>query len=787
MGLLQGVFGNIALLLLIAAAVGAVALRLRQPLIVSFIGVGILVGPSGLRWVRSTDEIHLLAELGLALLLFLVGLKLDLGLIRTVGPVALAAGLGQVAFTSVLGFFICLALDMSVTTSIYVAVALTFSSTIIIVKLLSDKRETESLHGRIAIGMLIVQDILVVIAMIVLSGARGDVAEGIGYQIAVVAAKGLGLVTVVAVMMYTVLPRVLEQIARSPELLVLFAIAWAAVLATAGDVLGVSKEVGAFLGGMSLASTRYREMLGARLVSLRDFLLLFFFVDLGTRLDLGLLGNQVWSAVPLSLFVLIGNPLIVMVIMGAMGYRRRTGFLTGLTVAQISEFSLVLIALGMRLGDVGPEAAGVVTLVGMITIALSTYMILYSHTLYEWMAPYLGIFERSARRPEQSLDTAMTGRPPPDIIVFGLGRYGTAVARQLASRNRPLLGVDFDPRAVKRWSDRGWPSLFGDAEDPEFAASLPLSDARWVISSLRDTGINLTLIQALRGHGYIGSIAATANTPTDADKLKRAGADLVFVPYTDAASQAADLLELADREEARRKMDRLIAGLNDHYIVCGYGRMGQEIVREFEHHGVPFVVVEHNPEQIPKLEARGVPFANGRATEDEVLLQAGIERAKGLISVAATDEENVFIVLTARGLNPNLRIVARSTLVENETKLLKAGADLVMSPYTLGGRKMAAAMLRPGVVDFLDLLTHTEHEDLDIRDITVASGSQAVDKPISESEVATRAGALVLAVRRGRELVPNPEPGYVLRAGDQLILMGSPAQIETARSLLRPA
>ncbi len=159
MPIFNDVFTEIAALLLMAAVIGAVAVRLKQPLIVAFIVVGMLVGPSILGWVSANDQVDLLAKLGIALLLFVVGLKLDLHIIRTMGLVSLATGMGQVIFTSVVGYFIALALGMTPVTALYVAVALTFSSTIIIVKLLSDKREVDALHGRIAIGFLIIQDI----------------------------------------------------------------------------------------------------------------------------------------------------------------------------------------------------------------------------------------------------------------------------------------------------------------------------------------------------------------------------------------------------------------------------------------------------------------------------------------------------------------------------------------------------------------------------------------------------------------------------------------------------
>ena len=396
------VFTEMAVLLLFAAAVGALCVRLRQPLIVAFIAVGILVGPSVLGWVSANDQVDLLAKFGITLLLFVVGLKLDLHIIRTMGPVALATGLGQVIFTSVVGYLIGYAFGMTPVTALYVAVALTFSSTIIIVKLLSDKREVDTLHGRIALGFLIVQDLVVVLVMIGLNalGATGDVSwTQAAFAVLV---KGVGFILLVGVAMRYLLPRLLHMLSRSQELLVLFGIAWGLALAALGVMLGFSKEVGAFVAGVSLASTPYRDALGARLTSVRDFLLLFFFLDLGAQLDLGLLGAQLVEALVFSLFVLVGNPLIVMVIMGVLGYRSRTGFLAGLTVAQISEFSLILGALGLSLGHISAETMGLITLVGLITISASTYMIVYSHPLYERLAPWLGVFER--RQPHREAD-----------------------------------------------------------------------------------------------------------------------------------------------------------------------------------------------------------------------------------------------------------------------------------------------------------------------------------------------------------------------------------------------
>ena len=775
------IFDEIVILLLVATLVGMFAVRLRQPLIIGFIAVGILVGPSSLNWIRSVEQIHALAQMGLALLLFIVGLKLDIRLIRGMGRVALATGLGQVLFTSVGGFLISLALGMNAVTSMYVAVALTFSSTIIIVKLLSDKKETGSLHGQIALGFLIVQDIVVVLAMIGLSAFSGGKSGHPAYQIMLIALKGTGFLACAWVLSTFILPRMLPLIARTAELLVLFGIMWAFALANLGEMLGFSKEIGAFLAGISLASTPYRDTMGVKLVSLRDFLLLFFFIELGSSLDMSLLGAQVWSAIPLSIFVLVGNPIIVMVIMGLMGYRKRTSFLAGLTVAQISEFSLILIAMGAKFGHLGDETVGLVTLVGLITIGLSTYLILYSQNLYSRLAKYLGVFERKVPYREDSRDDMQHVSDSADTLVFGLGSYGTGIAEQLEARGRSVLGVDFDPQAVKVWRERGWYAVFGDAKDVDVADALHLEHIRWVVSSIRDDEVNNSLLTSLRQAGYSGYTAIAAYGQSGTKMPADLHTDLILDPYADAAVQAADLMFTKEEQVARKAMDRLIETMTDHYVICGYGRMGQQIVKDLGKHGVPCVVVESNPEQLPKLRDGAITHVEGRASEDSMLLKAGIERAKGLIAVSASDEDNVFIVLTARVLNPNLYIVARSILKENEDKLRHAGADMVVSPYILGGRRMAAAVIKPDVMDFLDLVVHTDGLETEMAKITVPPGSSCVGKSLCDISLWQTCEVTLLAVRRaGEDLHANPSPSLVVREGDEFIVMGTPSQISAA-------
>lgn len=251
-----------------------------------------------------------------------------------------------------------------------------------------------------------------------------------------------------------------------------------------------------------------------------------------------------------------------------------------------------------------------------------------------------------------------------------------------------------------------------------------------------------------------------------------------------------NIVELAAAEKLehlfwRRKMESVIKGVKDHYIICGYGRMGQAIAAEFRARKVPFVIVENNPEQLHKLVSEKSHFVEGDATDEQTLLEAGVERAKGLISVAPTDADNTFIVLTAKGINPKIFAVARSIKVEDEPKLRRAGADRVMSPYILGGKRMAWAVLRPTVVDFLDSAMYSESLELEISEFVISSSSEFMDKTIRESGIREKSGATVIAIRsRGGALTHNPSPDIELREGDVMVAMGTPRHLESLQKMV---
>jgi Kef-type K+ transport system membrane component KefB len=502
---IEGSFVSVALILALAVVAGALAKLLRQPIIVSYIIVGILAGPTAFNLVEGADEIRLFAKFGIAILLFLVGLKLDFHMIRTTGKVAAIAGLAQVLFTAVVGFGIALLFGLDVTTASYVAVALTFSSTIIIIKLLGDKRQLDRLYGRIAVGILIIQDILVVVAMVVIVtiGTPGASPLEDLTQTLVFSVVFLGLVALISKF---VLQRALDWVAKSPELTLLFGVAWAIVLAAASSLIGLSMEIGAFVAGVALASTAYRESLGARMVSLRDVMLLFFFIELGASLTFADALGQLLPAIVLSIFVLVGKPLIIFAIMGWMGYRSATSFRTGVALAQISEFSLILVALGYSLGQIDSSVLSLITLVGVITITVSSYLILYSEKLLAKVHGFMDIFERKSN---DSVDEEREEHNY-DAIVIGAGRFGSEVISGLCAKGSSVLAVEMDPEARAKAKELGAETLFGDVSDPEFAKMLPIHQTLTFICTAPDRATNTVLLQSLKYLGYEGELYLTA-------------------------------------------------------------------------------------------------------------------------------------------------------------------------------------------------------------------------------------------------------------------------------------
>jgi Kef-type K+ transport system membrane component KefB len=533
--------GQIGLVLLVCVLLGALAIAVRLPLLVGLLIAGVLVGPDVLGLVSSSSEIELLGEIGIALLLFVVGLKLDPRLVRKLGPVVLVAGTLQVAATAALAFAIARSFATPVVPSLYLAAGMAFSSTVVVIKLLADRGQIEQLQGRLALGILIVQDIVVIGLMVVLASIDPESTASAVEQLGLVALRGVALFVAIALLARFVLPRVVHVLARRGELLVLAAVTWAVALASVAHLLGFSEEVGAFLAGVALASSDYREAISGRLTTLRDFLLVFFFIDLGTQLRFEG-ADDVALIAALSLFVLLGKPVLIAVISTLLGFQAGVAVRAGLTLAQISEFSLILAALGVSLGHLDGRNAGVVTAVALITITLSTFLSAEADRFVPRLSRPLARLQRARVRKE--MEQRAVRRP--EVIVIGLGRLGMTVFEDLRERGLDVLGVDFDPRTVQ-FESGDVPVVFGDLEDPELPNELPLERVRWIVSTPRDPEVHRTFLHALRRRGYHGRFVAAADHPEDERLLQRLGVDLVIRPLQLAARPLMDIIHAHDR------------------------------------------------------------------------------------------------------------------------------------------------------------------------------------------------------------------------------------------------
>jgi Kef-type K+ transport system membrane component KefB len=478
--------------------------RLRIPSIVTYIFAGLLLGPvAGL--LAITHVVEIIAEVGIALLLFLVGLELSLAKIRDVGRVAVLAGLGQVVFTAAGGFALAMALGFNAMESIFLATALTFSSTVVVVKLLDQKGELNALYGRIAVGIFLVQDLVVIVVLTFLSGLGNPeeltlipVLKGVGG-----AFGGMALLLATALLSARfVLPKLFRWVANSSEAMFIWSLCWCFALVFAAEVLQLSLEIGAFLAGLSLAQLPYNEELRRRVHPLMNFFIAIFFITLGLRMELGAAATHATAALVFSLFVLIGNPFIFLWIIARLGYSERTSFMTSVTVAQISEFSFIFAALGLSTGLIDESILSLVAVVGLVTIAVSSYMIIYSEPLYHLMRRWgvLRLF-RAGQTPEFEEREELSGH----VIVVGMNALGRMLVHALLERGETVLAIDTDPGKLD-----GLPceTLHGNVEYESLLEAAQLHSARLLVSALQIEDTNNLLAFRCREAGVPVSIHA---------------------------------------------------------------------------------------------------------------------------------------------------------------------------------------------------------------------------------------------------------------------------------------
>ena len=529
-------FSQVALLVVTAATAGAVAKFFKQPLLIGYLFAGFLLALFGI--LTDAEVFSGLGQIGVTLLLFLVGIEMNIKELPSIGKVALIAGIGQIVFTSVIGFGLATALGMEPTAAVYTAVALTFSSTIIIVKLLSERKELGSLYGRISIGFLLVQDFVAIVILMFLAGV-GDQPPGL-LDIAVIVGKGAALIGLIWILSRKILPKLFDGfLAKNQELLFISSIAWAlGVSALVAGPIGFTIEIGGFLAGIALSGLPEHMQIASKTRPLRDFFLTIFFILLGTHLVISDVGAVLVPALIFSAFVLLGNPLILLIILGLMGYKRRTSFMAGLTVAQISEFSLILMAMGASLGHVTDQHVATIIIVAVITMTLSTYLILGADKVFAYMREFLAFFERKKTRKQPDEDKIDL---KDHVLLVGAHRTGTRIVNLLTRKKLPFLVIDFNPSIFAEYAEKRIPILFGDINDPEILEMSNIAKAKMVISTISNLPVNLGLLSEIKGRS-VKSIF-TAMSREEALRYYEAGATYVLVPDATAGDHIRHVLK----------------------------------------------------------------------------------------------------------------------------------------------------------------------------------------------------------------------------------------------------
>lgn len=529
-------FNEIALIIVLAGVLSFIMHLLRQPLIVAYILTGLIVGPGVLGVAQSTEALETFSQIGIAFLLFLVGINLNWRNVKEVGGVSLFAGIGQVAFTSLIGYAFARLFGFESVEAWFISVGFAFSSTIIIVKLLSDKQDLDRLYGRISVGTLIVQDLLAMLVLIVLAALR-DGGGDLGDVLLSSLLKGGAVVVALLLLTQFVVQPLFSIAARQQELLFVLAISWCLIVSAGSYYLGFGLEIGALLAGMALAGSPYHTEVEHKVRPLRDFFLILFFIVLGTHLDTNISSSEIWHAIAFSAFILIGNPLILQAVLRVFGFHPRTGFLVGVTMAQISEFSFIVLGAGMAIGLIDDSLMAMSTIVGMITIVLSTYLINYNEQIYSkigWMFRWM----ETKTEDKEILDIKKH-----DIILIGFEELGNSILPGIKSLNKSYAVVDFNPSVIQELSSEEVNVIYGDAGNEDFMDLHNFEKARLLISTVPDKAMTSSILKYMKKSRSRSAVVVTAKSQKQADEYYKMGATFVIIPSQLGGELFNDLLK----------------------------------------------------------------------------------------------------------------------------------------------------------------------------------------------------------------------------------------------------
>lgn len=557
---MDSVFSELSLVIIITAAISIFMRLIRQPLILAYILSGLLVGPSALGLIHSMDLFQVFSEIGIALLLFIIGLGMNVNELKKLGGVV--GFVASVTFLTItlIGFGVGSLMGFSKTEALIIGLSMFFSSTIIIVKILSDKKEQNRLHGQIAIGVILLDDIVATFALLFVGASK----NGHSFQpdeIALLVGKGLILLSLLGICSIKVLPKVSRYMAESQELLFLFAISWGFGIASLFNLSGFSIEVGALFGGVALASSPYVQEIASRLKPLRDFFVVIFFITLGESLNTHNLTSAIVPALILSAIVIIMKPMIVTASMGVLGYTKRVSFKAGINLSQISEFSIVLVVLSISSGLVREEIGAIMTLVAIITIAISTYLMQYDEQLFRYFDRIkLHMFEKDATFREKKRSSSYP------IILLGYHHGGHEFVHIFQQMKHRFLVVDYDPEIIDLMQHQKIDYLYGDVTDTELLDEAEVNKAKLVVSTISDHSTNVFLVNLLEKINPGAVFICHADNAHQATQLYDLGASYVMIPHYIGSERIGAFIKRVGlkKSEFKKFRDRHLVHLETH-------------------------------------------------------------------------------------------------------------------------------------------------------------------------------------------------------------------------------
>lgn len=556
---MENVFSGLSLIIVIGAAIALVMRLIGQPLIIGHILTGVIVGPAVLHVAKAPGTLALFSDLGIALLLFIIGLGLNPRVIKEVGRTASFVGISQVAVVTLFGFMVAKAFGLGGTASLLLGASLAFSSTIIILKLISDKKEQGRLYGKIAVSVSLVQDILAIALVVVTSaGSNNSIAFGPLLSLLI---KALVLGGAIYYLSMRVLPKFHHLIAENQEFLFLFAIAWGLGSAALFQKIGLSTEIGALLAGICLAPLPSAQEIAARLRPLRDFFLIVFFIALGSNLTPSSIGSNLGLIIMGVIIAAILKPLVAMSVLGFMGYTKRTSFKASLSLAQVSEFSIVLILIALNKGLISRDIVSTIVFMTLISIAASTYMIIFSDQLFNYFEKYLGLFERRKVQVEQRSEANY------ELVLFGYQRGGHEFIDLFKKMKKKYVVVDYDPEVIDVIEQRKLNYLYGDATDVELLEEAGVQRAKLVVSTIADHQTNMILLNYLHAKNPRAIAVIHADDPYEAAKLYEAGASYVILPHYIGSEKVSEFIAKSGLAKSafRKQRIRHLDYLEKHY------------------------------------------------------------------------------------------------------------------------------------------------------------------------------------------------------------------------------